>query len=57
MQLDAPVGQTRHDRIVRDHHDGASLLVKLAQQAQDNLFVGRIKIPRGLVCQDNSADH
>ena len=33
MQLDSPVGQPRHHGIVRNHHDGAPLLMKLPQEA------------------------
>ena len=54
MQLDAPVGQPGHHRIVRDHHDGASLLVKLAQQPQHDFFIHRVQIPGGLVRQNDS---
>jgi hypothetical protein len=39
VEFDAAVGETRDDRIVGDHHDRPPLLVKLAQQAQDDLFV------------------
>ena len=39
MQFDAAVGQAGDDGVVGDHHDGASLLVQFAQQAQDDFFV------------------
>ena len=53
MQFDAAVGQARHHGIVRDHHDGASLLVKLAQQAQHDLFVQRVEIAGRLVGEND----
>src|SRR5208282_4916508 len=53
MQFDAAVGQARHHGIVRHHHDGASLLVELAQQAQNDLFVDRIEVAGGLISQHN----
>ncbi len=34
MQLDTPVGQTRHGRIMGDHDNGAALLVEFAKQAK-----------------------
>src|ERR1700674_137000 len=49
MQFDAAVGQTRHYGIVRHHDDGASLLVELAKQAQDNFFVRGVEVAGGLV--------
>ena len=51
MQFDATVGQTRDNRIVRDHDDGASLLVEFAQQAQNNFFVYGIEVAGGLVSE------
>src|SRR4029077_2405231 len=53
MQLDAAIGQAGNNRIVGDHHDGASLAVQFAQQAQDNLFVDRVQVPSGLVGQND----
>jgi hypothetical protein len=49
MQFDAAVGQARHDGIVRHHHNGAPLLVKFAQQAQDDFFVDGVEVAGGLV--------
>ena len=54
MQLDAPVGQPRHHRIMRHHDDGASLLMKLAQQPQHDFFVDRVQISRRFIGQNNS---
>ncbi len=53
MEFDAAVGQARHHRVVRDHHDGAPLLMKLAQQAQNDFFVDRIEVAGGFVGQDD----
>ena len=39
--------------IVRDHDDGAPLLVEFAQQAQDDFFVHGVEIAGGLVGQNN----
>ena len=49
VQFDAAVGQAGDDRVVSDHHDGASLAVQFAQQAQNNLFVDRVQVSGGLV--------
>src|ERR1039458_4102441 len=49
MQFDAAVSQTRDYGIVRHHDDGASLLVKLAKEAQNDFFVSSVKIASGLV--------
>ena len=54
VQVHAAVGEARHHRIVRDHHDGAALLVELAQQAQHDLFVLRVEIAGGLVGEDDA---
>ena len=53
MQFDAAVGQAGDYGVVRDHHDGASLAMQFAQQAQDDLFVDRIQIAGGLVGQND----
>ena len=53
MQFDSAISQTGHGGIVRDHHDGASLLMKFAQQAQDDLFVHCVQVSSGLVGQDD----
>ena len=53
MQFDAAVSQARDDRVVRDHHDSAFLLVELAQQAQDDLFVLRVEVAGWFVGQDD----
>jgi hypothetical protein len=51
MQLDAAVREARHRRIVRHHHDAASLMVQLAQDAQHDLFVLRVQAAGGLIGQ------
>src|SRR5579872_137871 len=51
MQLDLPVCQSRNDRIVRNHYDCPPLLMQLAQQAKNNLFIYGIEITRRLVGQ------
>ena len=56
VQVHAPVGEARHYRVVRDHHDGASLLVELAQQAQHDLFVLRVEVAGGLVGENDARD-
>src|SRR5258706_8088159 len=53
MELDAPVGEARHHRIVRHHYDCASLVVELAQQTQDDLFVLRVEIAGGFISQND----
>ena len=53
MQFNAAVGQTSDDRIVSHHDDRASLLVKFAQQAQNDFFVDRVEIASGFVGQNN----
>ena len=53
VQFDTAVGESRHDGIVRDHHNGASLLVEFAQQAQHDFFVLRVEIAGRLVGQDD----
>ena len=53
MEFDAAVGEARDNGIVRHHHNRASLLVKFAQQAQDDLFIQRIKIASRLVGKNN----
>ena len=53
MKFDAPVRQPRHYGIVRNHYDGPPLLMKLPQQAQDNLLICRVEIARRFVRQNN----
>ena len=53
VQFDPAIGQAGDDGIMGDHHDGASLAMQFAQQAQDNLFVDRIQIAGGLVGQND----
>jgi hypothetical protein len=53
MEFDATVGQAGNDRIVRDHHDRAPLLMEFAKEAQDNFFVLGIEITSGLVGKDD----
>ncbi len=53
MKFDATVGKARDHRIVSDHYDRPPLLVKLAQQPQDDLFVLRIEIAGGFIGQNN----
>jgi hypothetical protein len=53
VQLDATIGEARYDWIVRNHDDGASLLVKLAEQAQHDFFVDRVEVAGGFVGQDD----
>jgi len=46
VQFESAICKTGDYRVVRDHHDGASLPVKFAQQAQNDFFVrGVIEIP------------
>src|SRR5690349_8381022 len=49
MQFDAAIGEAGDDGVVGDHDDGAALLVKFAQQAQDDLFVLGVEVSGGLV--------
>ena len=44
LQLHPAVGQGRHYRIVRDHHQRVSLLVQFPQQPQYELFVGGVAV-------------
>ncbi len=53
MQFDATVRQSGHDGIMRDHHDGASLLMKFAQQPQHDFFILRVEIAGRFVGQNN----
>ena len=53
MQFDAAIREPRDYGVVGDHDDGSSLAVQIAQQAQNNLFVGRIEIACRLVGQHN----
>ncbi len=53
VELDAAVGQACHDGVMRHHHDGPSLLMKLAQQPQHNLLVLRVEVARRLVRQND----
>jgi hypothetical protein len=53
VKFDPTIGETRDSRIVGDHHDGAALVVEVAQQAKNDLLVVLVEIPRGLVRQDD----
>src|ERR1700682_2356941 len=49
MQFNAAISKTRDHRIMCDHDNRPPLAMKLAQQAQNDFFVDRVKIARGLI--------
>ena len=53
MQLDPAIAEPRHYRVVRHHHDCASLLVKFPQQAQHNFLIEGIKVASGFIGEDD----
>src|SRR5438309_9218528 len=52
-QLDAPVSLSRDVRIVRHHQDGVASVVQLAENLEDDCFVGLVKISGGLVGEND----
>src|SRR5512143_2820431 len=53
MEFHPTIGEPRDNRIVRDHHNGSSLLVKFAQQAQNDLFISGVKIARRFIGEND----
>ena len=53
MKLDAAIGKTRDGWIVGDHDNGATLLMKFAEKAKDDLFVVLVEIASGFVGEDD----
>src|SRR5713226_9919923 len=52
-QLDAAVGLASDVRVVRYHQDGMAGVVQLAENLEDDCFVGLVKISRGLVGEND----
>ena len=53
MQFQPAVGQPGHNRIMRDHDDGATLGVHLTQLAQHDFFILCVQVAGGLVSQND----
>ena len=51
-EFDAAVGLARDVRIVSDHQDGVSRVVQLAEDLDDDGFVGFVEIAGGLIGKD-----
>src|SRR5262249_55992207 len=51
-ELDAATGVASDVHVVRDHQDGVAGFVELAKDADDNFFVGFVKIPGGFIGED-----
>src|SRR5580704_5730430 len=52
-EFDAAVGLAGDVRVVRDHQDRMAGMVQLAEDFQDDLFIGFVEIAGGLVGQDD----
>jgi hypothetical protein len=53
MQLDSAISEAGDDGVVRNHYDGASLAMQLAQQAQDDFFIDCVQISSGFIGQND----
>ena len=56
VKFNATVSESRDDRIVRNHHNGASLRMKFAQQAQHDFFVLGVQIAGRFIRQNDAGD-
>src|ERR1044071_5396883 len=53
MKLQAAIGETGNNRIMRDHDDGASLGVHFTQLAENDFFIHGVKVAGRLVGQND----
>lgn len=53
MKFDTAVGEASDNGIMRDHDDGAALLMQLTEQAQDDFLVDGVEIAGGFVGENN----